>query len=180
MNRIGALMLTLLGLVRQAPAQQDTFTGVKRIVAVGDVHGGYDEFVTILRAAGVIDGSDQWTGGATHLVQTGDLLDRGARSRKVMDLLIALEPQAKKAKGRVHALLGNHEAMNIYGDLRYVSAGEYDSYKAPDSGDLRDRAYAKMADPAQKVNPAYRNKWIEEHPLGWVEHRQAFSPSGQY
>ncbi len=180
MNRLGALLLTLLGMVRPAPAQQDTFTGVKRIVAVGDVHGGYDEFVTILRAAGMIDGSDQWTGGATHLVQTGDLLDRGARSRKVMDLLIALEPQAKKAKGRVHALLGNHEAMNIYGDLRYVSAGEYDSYKGSDSADLRDRAYAKMADPAQKANPAYRNKWLEEHPLGWVEHRQAFSPSGQY
>ena len=52
MNRLGALLLTLLGLVRPAPAQQDSFTGVKRIVAVGDVHGGYDEFVTILRAAG--------------------------------------------------------------------------------------------------------------------------------
>ncbi len=161
-------------------AAQDSFTGVKRIVAVGDIHGGYDEFVAILREAGVVDDTNQWAGGATHLVQTGDCLDRGAASRKVLDLLMTLESQARRAKGRVHVLLGNHEAMNIYGDLRYVSAGEYDSYQTPDSAELRDRTYDQLADPAKKSDAAYRAKWNQEHPLGWAEHRQAFSPNGRY
>lgn len=170
---LGALCASL------APAQE-AFSGVRRIVAVGDVHGGFDEFVAVLRAAGVIDASNNWSGGATHLVQTGDLLDRGASSRKVIELIMALEGQAKKAKGRVHALLGNHEAMNMYGDLRYVSAGEYESYQGSDSVQLRDQAYDAMADPAKKADRAYQAKWYQEHPLGWVEHRQAFAPNGRY
>ncbi|MBI3208670.1 MAG: metallophosphoesterase [Candidatus Solibacter usitatus] len=173
---IVALLLALPGI---SPGQ-DTFSGVKRIVAVGDVHGGYDEFVTVLRSAGVIDKSNKWTGGATHLVQTGDCVDRGAASRKVLDLLINLENQAKKAKGRVHPLIGNHEAMNMYGDLRYVSAGEYESYKTGDSAEIRDRAYDVMADPAKKGDPVYRKQWYDERPLGWVEHRQAFAANGRY
>ena len=171
-------ILILLSLSALVAAGQDK--GVGRIVAVGDVHGGYDEFVSVLRSAGVIDKSNKWSGGSTHLVQTGDCVDRGAASRKVLDLLINLETQAKRAKGQVHSLLGNHEAMNIYGDLRYVSAGEYESYKAADSAELRDRAYPLLADPAKAEDPAYKKTWYEEHPLGWVEHRQAFAPNGRY
>jgi hypothetical protein len=162
-----------------APAQ-DSFKGVDRIVAVGDVHGGYAEFVSVLQSAGVIDQKNKWIGGATHLVQTGDCLDRGADSRKVLDLLITLEDQARKAKGRVHSLIGNHEAMNLYGDLRYVSAGEYNSFKSSESAELRDRAYDAIADPSMKNDAAYKKKWYDEHPLGWVEQRQAFGPDGRY
>jgi hypothetical protein len=182
MNRrlFGYRALPLLFAFALIASAQDSFTGVKRIVAVGDVHGGYDEFVTVLRAAGIIDASNQWAGGAAHLVQTGDWLDRGASSRKVMDLLMSLENQAKKAKGRVHALIGNHEAMNLYGDLRYVSAGEYEAFKTSESAELRDRAYNTLADSANKNDAAYKANWYEEHPLGWAEHRQAFSPSGKY
>src|SRR6187399_3175135 len=65
--------------------------GVARIVAVGDAHGAYDRYVAILRAAGLIDDRQRWAGGRTHLVQTGDLLDRGAGSRQILDLLRRLE-----------------------------------------------------------------------------------------
>lgn len=163
-----------------AAAAQPVYSGVSRIVAVGDVHGDFDALVTVLRAAGVINKSNKWVGGATHLVQTGDCVDRGAESRKVLDLLINLEKQAPRSKGMVHALLGNHEAMNIYGDLRYVSDADYKTYKTGDSAEIRDRGYDFFADPAQKDNPEYRKKWYDEHPLGWVEQRQAFSPKGQY
>jgi hypothetical protein len=163
----------------QAPVQ-DSFAGVGRIVAVGDVHGGYDEFVAVLRAAGVIDGRRRWTGGAMHLVQTGDVLDRGSHSKKVMDLLMSLEKEAIKARGRVHALIGNHEVMNILGDLRYVSADEYAAFRTGGSAELRERAFALLADPARLEDAAYRRQWEEEHPLGWVEHRQAFAPEGKY
>jgi hypothetical protein len=101
---------------------------VERIVAVGDVHGDCDRFVALLRAAGVINERNAWTGGRTHLVQTGDVLDRGPDSRKAMDLLRGLEKEAEAAGGRVHALTGNHEAMVMQGDLRYVHPGEIESF----------------------------------------------------
>ena len=110
--------------VGAAPAAEDTFKGVERIVAVGDVHGDFDQFVKVLRAAKVIDDENNWTAGKTHLVQTGDVLDRGTDSKKAMDLLMRLEGQAAKAGGAVHALIGNHEAMVLLGDWRYVNPAE--------------------------------------------------------
>lgn len=177
---IALLALVALVAVRYAPVQADSFSGVERIVAIGDVHGGYDEFVDILRRAAVIDSTNQWSGGKTHLVQTGDLLDRGAGSRKVMDLVMRLESQARAAGGRVHALIGNHEAMNLTGDLRYVSPAEYAAFATARSGEVRDRSYVTLADPTRRDDPAYRQQWDTEHPLGWFEHRQAFGPTARY
>ena len=98
----------------------------------------------MLASAGLIDGNGNWTGGKTHLVQTGDVVDRGPDSRAVMDLLMKLEKQAAAAGGAVHALIGNHEAMDVYGDLRYVSPGEFASYaQGPDAS--RDISYADRA-----------------------------------
>src|SRR5215217_3572082 len=84
-----------------------------RIVAIGDVHGAGDAFVSILQRAALIDAQRRWTGGTTVFVQTGDLLDRGTAVREVLDLLTRLEPEAAKAGGRVEVLLGNHEYMNL-------------------------------------------------------------------
>ncbi|WP_141591883.1 metallophosphoesterase [Myxococcus sp. AB056] len=118
-----------------APAQPrledsvpDTFTGVERVVAVGDVHGDVDALKEVLRLAGLIDAKDRWIGGKTHLVQTGDVPDRGDYTRAAFDLLMRLEQEALAAGGQVHALLGNHEAMNMLGDLRYVNPGEMASF----------------------------------------------------
>jgi hypothetical protein len=94
--------------------------------------------------------------------------------------MMRLEGQARSAGGRVHALLGNHEVMNLVGDLRYVSAGEYAAFATRGSASLRDRAYEVLADPALKDDPDYREQWYAERPLGWVEHRQAFGPKGRY
>ena len=123
------LALVVFLTIPVAPAAQDAWSGVERIVAVGDVHGDYEQFVKLLRGAGLLDKESKWAGGKAHLVQTGDVPDRGARSRDVMDLLMKLEKQAKKAGGYVHALIGNHEAMNMYGDLRYVHVGEFAAFR---------------------------------------------------
>jgi hypothetical protein len=109
-------------------AQECVWTGVTHVVAVGDVHGDYDQFVSVLRNAKVVDGTNHWIAGRTHLVQTGDVLDRAADSRKAMDLLMDLEKQAAAAGGRVHALIGNHEAMVLVRDLHYVHPGEYAAF----------------------------------------------------
>ena len=94
------------------------------------------EFVAVLRLAGLVDEKEHWSGGQTHFVQTGDLLDRGSDTRQVLELLMRLEGEAKKAGGRVHALLGNHEVMNLLGDLRYVSREEYKAFETPESQHL--------------------------------------------
>ena len=74
-----------------------------RIVAIGDVHGAGEAFVSILQRAGLIDAQRRWTGGTTVFVQTGDLLDRGTAVREVLDLLMALEPQAASGRRSVAA-----------------------------------------------------------------------------
>src|SRR5438105_6348655 len=149
------------------------WTGVERVVAVGDVHGDYDQLVAVLRSAGLIDEQGNWTGGKTHLVQNGDVLDRGPDSRKAMDLLMRLEKQAAEAGGYVHALIGNHEAMNVYGDLRYVSPGEYAAFRDENSEKTRDAA-------RQKERPSDPAHWDTQHPLGYFEHRQMMGPDGYY
>jgi hypothetical protein len=139
-------------------AEPETWAGVARVVAVGDVHGDYDRFVQVLQSAGVVNKKRNWSGGKTHLVQLGDVPDRGPHTRKVLDLLMKLEKQARKAGGRVHPLIGNHEAMNAYGDLRYTTPEEFGEFRTIDSEELRQ----------------------EDKPLGFVEHRHAWGPDGKY
>lgn len=174
------ILLLLLAAV-QAVAGQDTWTGVSRVVAIGDIHSDFKALTEILRSAGIIDNKGRWAGGATHLVQAGDILDRGGEARKVMDLLMSLEKDAAKAGGGVHTLIGNHEAMNVYGDLRYVSADDYNSFRTADSTDLRDRLWRRYVESlGSEPNGEAKRKWLDEHPLGWVEHRIAFGPDGSY
>ena len=122
------LAVTLFFLVGPALAAQDTWKDVDRIVAVGDIHGDFGQFVKALRVAKVVDAKNDWIAGKTHLVQMGDVLDRGPDSRKAMDLLMKLEGQASKAGGAVHALIGNHEAMVLQGDWRYVNPKEVEAF----------------------------------------------------
>ena len=69
--------------------------GTARIVAIGDIHGSIDGFKSILKVTGLADGNGKWTGGRTQFIQTGDYMDRGEGTRAVLDLLMALEDQAK-------------------------------------------------------------------------------------
>jgi hypothetical protein len=161
----------------------------ERIVAVGDVHGAYTGFIDILQHAGLIDGRQRWIGGRAVLVQTGDLLDRGPDSRRVLDLLRRLEREASRAGGQVHALLGNHEVMRLVGDWRYVSDAEYAAFRNPSSRDLRERVYEGVAARAERDaraenrphdEAAFRRQFLEEVPLGFVEMRLAFDADGEY
>ena len=90
----------------------------RRLVAIGDVHGAAESFAAILTRAGLIDAQQKWIGGRAILVQTGDMTDRGRGMRAALDLLMSLEQQASRAGGAVHAILGNHEVMNMVGELR--------------------------------------------------------------
>jgi hypothetical protein len=97
----------------------------QRIVAIGDLHGDLAATRNALRLGGVIDEQNQWVGGTTVIVQTGDQLDRGDDEFEILDLLDALTVQARAAGGAVHVLNGNHELMNVKQDLRYVTLGGF-------------------------------------------------------
>lgn len=114
-------LLILLSTAALAAAPGRSTAAPPRIVAIGDVHGAAGAFVAILQRTGLIDAQRRWTGGKAVFVQTGDLTDRGAAVGETLDLLMALEKQAASAGGKVHVLLGNHEVMNMLGEMRDVS-----------------------------------------------------------
>lgn len=169
--------------VRQIDEYQ--WEGVERVVAVGDLHGDYENYLATLIAAGIVNSKGKWTGGATHLVQTGDIPDRGADTQKIIEHISKLDKQARRKGGRVHNLIGNHEAMNVYGDLRYVSEGEYEAFVTRRSESLRERYYELYLKSFETQDPEgfaarpadFRDKWNMQHPLGWVEHRQSWDPA---
>ena len=170
-------------------ATQTAWDNVAKVVVFGDLHGDYPKFHDMLAQAGLIDSHDNWSGGSTHLVQVGDVPDRAPDTRKIVELLMKLEPQAKRAGGYVHALIGNHEAMNMEGDLRYTTPGEFAAFATANSAVFRDRYYAAVVDylkqhppagPPLVFDAAFRAQFDIDHPLGWVEHQVYWSTEGDY
>jgi len=177
--RVHLALAALLALVFAQPAvaaDKCEWTGVDRVVVIGDVHGAYDRFVEILKTAGIVDGSLRWVAGATHVVQLGDIVDRGDDSRKALDLVRRLEKEAEKAGGQLHPMLGNHEVARMLGDLRLTTPGEYAAFVTPNSESIREK-YLKLAKPASEEE---RARLLEQLPLGLIEMRQAFGRDGEY
>lgn len=80
-----------------------------RIVVVGDVHGCYDSLKRVLQLAGLIDRECQWRAGPSeYLVICGDMIDEGAQSRQVVELVRTLQVQVSN---QATALMGNHELL---------------------------------------------------------------------
>ncbi len=152
-----------------------------RVVAFGDVHGAYPALVELLRATGVAGPDLGWTGGTAHVVSLGDLTDRGPGTREVLDLIMRLQREADEAGGRFHVVLGNHEAMNLLGDLRYVPAAEYAAFSPEESAALRAEAFAAFAAAdAGRDTATARAQFDATYPPGFFARRAAFSAQGRY
>ena len=176
--------LVLTGVVAPSAPPMSAAAG-PRIVAIGDVHGAFDQFVEVLQAAGLIDAKRQWAGGTTVFIQTGDIFDRGAKVREAFDLLMRLEDEAKRAGGRVESLLGNHEAMNLLHEFRDVSPAAYATFADNGSESRRQRAfddYAKLMKrrAGKDEAPPDRDAWMASHPPGFLEYVDAIGPRGKY
>jgi hypothetical protein len=183
---VGLVLAVLALLPAAAPAAPAAQT--QRIVAVGDLHGDFSAWIDIARAAGLVDGHNHWTGGNTILVQVGDVNDREPDSLKIFRNLMQLQKEAGRSGGRVVALVGNHEAMNMLGDLRYTTPGEFAAFADGESAARRDRLYEAYRTQVEtvyrtlnpKMTPAeIKDAWIKVTPLGWVEQRLAWSPDGE-
>lgn len=99
----------------------------------------------------------------------------------MLDFIMTLQDDASKKGGNVRVSLGNHEVMNIMGDMRYVVAADYEAFVDNRSEQRRAAAfrdYARLE--MQKGRVAVEETWMKAHPLGFIEQREAFSPQGKY
>lgn len=185
LNNFRLIIAAGLAALTLAAAAQPT---PQRIVAIGDLHGDFSVWRDISAAAGLVDANGHWKGGNTTLVQVGDVVDRGPESLKILHELMRLQKEAPRQGGRIIALVGNHEAMNLTGDLRYTVPQDYAAFATPRSAALRERFYStkkaeiaakyRARDPAM-TDSAIHDAWIASTPLGWVEQRLAWAPSGE-
>ncbi len=153
----------------------------EKLVAFGDLHGHADALVRTLRALELVDSHLKWSGGRTHLLFDGDLLDRGPEERRLLDLLMRLEAEAFAVGGRVHVLLGNHEVMNLTHDLRYVPPEGFAAFAAdetPAERHLLWRAY--LARRGGSETPQLHKAFERSYPPGYAARTLAFSHQAHY
>jgi len=86
---------------------------MKKIFAIGDIHGCFDLLKALMESLPVCRRDDT-------LLFIGDYIDRGASSRKVVDYVIGLEEDFSQ----VIRLMGNHEQMF----LRYLEGLDREMY----------------------------------------------------
>lgn len=157
--------------------------GVPRVVALGDIHGSLGKLTDSLRAAGLIDERLQWKGGVDHVVLCGDLVDRGPDDRKVLNLVQALQEEARRAGGRVHVLIGNHEVLNLARDLRYVAPESYAAFVPDEESGARQKGWEGFRKTMSKpgVDEAMLKAAFEQRcPPGYFARLKAFGKAGRY
>jgi hypothetical protein len=136
MMRINHLLkLTLVGLVLVACCGAGAANGATKVTrdwtkhpavvqvdtdedvfAIGDAHADSARLAGVLAAAKIIDGVPKkpsqvnWIAGKAVLVITGDMIDKGPNSLKVIALVRALQASAAAKGGQVIVTMGNHEA----------------------------------------------------------------------
>ena len=146
-----------------------TSEDVPEIDVLGDVHGDPDVTIRVLTAAGLIaaDAPHSWTAGHKMLIVTGDVIDKGAAAIPIIDLLIALEPQAEAAGGKVVVTLGNHEA-------EFVADPTQDK-----STEFRDELTSLGLDPAAVASgQTTYGAWLATRPVAALVDGWFFSHAG--
>jgi len=172
-----------------ASARRVDFPQPSRIVVVGDLNGDDDALAVILNATGVTDGRGEWIAQDTHLVQLGDIVNRGGACRAALDRMMRLEAQAEAAGCHATMILGNHEAMVALGNMAWCTPEEFLEFAAPDE---RLRFEIRRSDVVyEMLAAANRNgltqpitgrmkAWEEENVPGKEAYLEAFGADGLY
>ena len=160
----------------------------RRLVVIGDLNGAADALRGILHGTGLTDQNGRWTGGATELVQMGDVVNRGGGARRAIELLVRLRREARAVGGDVTVLLGNHEVMIALGNESYCTEAEYLSFAT-----ARERAtwparvrratlrLARQHPPGGPIAPIAPRveAWKLDHVPGRAALRRSVSPDGR-
>ena len=153
---------------------------VDKIIVIGDLHGDWGLTIRCLKKAKLIDDDLNWIGGDTVVVQVGDQIDRCRPSNykcdhplatendehsdiKILKLFTNLHKQAVADGGAVYSLFGNHELMNIEGNMNYVSYKGLIGFADYDDGSFK-KKYDKLPD-------------VE---IGKLARKEAFAPGNKY
>lgn len=132
-----------------------------KLLAVSDIEGNFITFRDLLVNNGVMSPAYKWTFGTGHLVLNGDFFDRGLHVTECLWLVYHLEQEALKAGGYVHFMLGNHEIMNMNGDLRYMRNKYYEN--------------------TYIIQEAYSNWYTPDTELGrWLQSKNIVEKIGTY
>jgi hypothetical protein len=138
-----------------------TLPKVDRIIVLGDIHGDMTKLIKCLRIAKLIDSNKNWIGGETVVVQVGDQIDSCREGRygncnrpnsylseidnpddvNILYFMTDLHKKAAKHGGAVYSLIGNHELMNVLGDMSYVSynnINHFNNYKTREGAIIKD------------------------------------------
>ena len=160
-----------------------------RAVVVGDLNASWEALETILVGTGLArprGGRLRWTGGASRLIQVGDLFNRGGGARRALETLLALGVEARRVGGDVCVLLGNHEVMTTLGHEGYVTEDEYLAFATPrELAAWPGRIYAAWrrfntpgADGRVLPIPPQIEAWKALHAPGRTALRRALGPRG--
>ena len=161
----------------------------RRVVAVGDLHGDLRALGAIGRACGLIDERGGWCGGDAHLVLMGDLVG-GAQSRLLLNAVMRLEREARRAGGRVVALLGNHDLLPAAGSFKRMKRSERRAYRKSDfRGDGPYSAWLRSRPTILKIGDtvfvhAGLDRWaldtdpadVNAQVRAWIAHHQGVGP----
>jgi len=145
-----------INLKEQLQNEESEYDDPGKILAISDIEGDFHDFTQLLKIGQVMDENFNWIFGKGHLVLVGDFLDRGDQVTEVLWLIYSLEEKAKAAGGYVHFILGNHEVMNLSGDLRYVSK------KYLNNARLMRKRYEKLFDKSTELGRWLLTKNIME------------------
>lgn len=116
---------------------------MRRIIAIGDIHGAIGSLLEITQTLGLVDGTHDLAVEGSDLVFIGDLCDRGENSKDIYELVMRWQEQAPRLDSALWFLIGNHEAMNIFGMRHYTTSEEYLSYDSESvAAGVRARAQA--------------------------------------
>ena len=129
---------------------------VKKMLVISDIEGNFAALRKLLQGNNVIDENFNWVFDKGHLVFIGDFVDRGTKVMEVLWLIYSLEEKAKAAGGQVHYILGNHEIMNMSGELKYVN-GRYLEHSA-----LMNKRYKDLFGPDAEIGRWLATKNVVE------------------
>ena len=165
------------------------YDSVKKLVAIGDIHGDLMAAIKSLKLAGVIDlnipndilniNSINWTGGETVVVQLGDQIDRCRPSNWINDICTEDDEDLYQDEGsdlKIISLFNKlHKQAQKVGGAVYSILGNHELMNVV--GDFR---YVSPREFREFGNYFKAKKTFKKgaFPYGYKERKQVFQPGG--